>query len=609
MAQAERVADQIVVKADWTEKDLASQVPGLNYQARQDHWTGPLTWGVFVALCGVFSGTRPDGTVMLTLGPELYAWYHGRWDWYSQAIERREWLEDSWSLDLDDRLYGFQEASVGYHVMVHRGTIGSLDCSEMGTGKSCVTLSSLRHWHQSDETALPALIICPNSVKHVWKHEAELWFPKATSYVLEGGVAKRRKQLDEALLDPTALVIVNYEAVKLHSRLAPYGPVRLLRCRECGGARDSDLTASRCHVHPKELQRFKFKSVVVDEAHRMKDPKSQQTRACWAVQHQPSVEHRIALTGTPIANNVGDIWSLMHGLAPQDFPTRTKFLDRYALMSWNHMATLDVVGVRPDTRGEFDQIVVPRFRRVLKEQVLTQLPPKVYEMREAPLTPTQLKLYRQMEDELMVVLEDGDVLVAPTNLVKATRLVQFASASCTITEDGQLRLAAPSAKLDVLEEILAEIGSRQVAVCALSRQLIELAAERLMKLGVSHRQVTGRVPEYQRADNITDFQEGRAQVMLFTVGAGGTGITLTAADTLVKLQRSWSMVEDMQAEDRVHRIGSERHSSITVIDIIAPGTIEVRQRQRLREKREQLEEVVHDREQLMKTPVTLSEVD
>lgn len=611
MATAERVDEQISVSTDWTEKDLASQVPGLNYHAQSDTWDGPLSWGVFVALCGIFQGTKSDGSPRLSLGPKLYEWYTERWGWYSAAISTRDELTYNGIVNFNERLYLFQRASVKYHDTVHGGTVGTLDCSEMGTGKSCVTLSSLRLWHERDGDALPGLVICPNSVKRVWEHEAALWFPEATPYVIEGGSAQRRKLLDEARLDPTALIVMNYEAVKIHSKLAPYGSVRLVRCSACGGPRtNNDVTAARCQVHRKELQRFEFKSVIVDEAHRMKDPRAQQTRACWAVQHQPSVKHRISLTGTPIANDVSDLWALLHGIAPNDFKVKTKFIDRYGLLAWNHQATLDIVGVRPDTRGEFDQVVAPRFRRVLKQQVLTQLPPKVRETRHAPLTPTQRKLYRQMEEELFVTFEDSDdVLVAPNNLTKATRLLQFASASCTLNEAGEVRLAAPSAKLDVLEEILTDIGPRQLAVCALSRQLIELAAERLTKLKVSHRLVTGKVSEYDRADNVKLFQEGRVQVLLFTLGAGGTGITLTAADTIAFLQRSWSPIDNRQAEDRVHRIGSERHETVTVIDVIAPGTIEVRQLQSLRAKLDQLEDVVHDRERLLQTPLTLGEVE
>lgn len=93
MAIASRNGEEISVSTDWTEKDLASQVPGLNYHPQTDTWDGPLSWGVFVSLCGIFQGTKHDGTPRLSLSPELYAWYTEKWQWYSTSIEMRDKLQ------------------------------------------------------------------------------------------------------------------------------------------------------------------------------------------------------------------------------------------------------------------------------------------------------------------------------------------------------------------------------------------------------------------------------------------------------------------------------------------------------------------------------------
>jgi hypothetical protein len=92
VAIASRNGDEISVSTDWTEKDLASQVPGLNYHAQTDTWDGPLTWGVFVSLCGIFQGNKYDGTPRLSLDAELYAWYTEMWKWYTASIELRDKL-------------------------------------------------------------------------------------------------------------------------------------------------------------------------------------------------------------------------------------------------------------------------------------------------------------------------------------------------------------------------------------------------------------------------------------------------------------------------------------------------------------------------------------
>lgn len=586
---------RVVVRTDWTEKDLIKQVPGMRWNSQGKFWHGPLSWATCVILRGVFEQK-------LTVGPRLHEWAVGERYWIDLAMGWREALDDH---DGQGDLYAHQRAGVQFLWVAPFALVGD----QMGTGKTPTVLAAL-DWLQAldGEQALPALVVCPKSVIGHWAREAARWCRSATVYEVTGGAAGRRRVLEEARKDPTALVVTNFEAVKLHSRLAPYGSVRLTRCPACGGA-DERVTPARCHVHLKELNEFGFRTVVVDEAHRMKDPKSQQTRALWAVQHGPTVTRRWSLTGTPIANDVGDLWSVMHGVAPDDFPTRSAFLDRYALLAWNRYAALDIVGVRPDTRLEFDRILQPRFRRVLKDQVLAHLPPKVREVREAPMVPKQRRLYQEMYDELLAQT-DGGLIVSPTNLTKALRLLQFSSSFAEVDPDsGAVRLVEPSPKLDVLEEVLDELGhDQQVAVCAASRQLIELAAARLDKRSETYRLLTGRVPHHERVPNLEAFQRGEARCMLFTIQAGGVGLNMTAASTIVFLQRSWSLVDNLQAEDRVHRIGSEIHESITVVDIVAPDTIEVRQIAKLREKAQRLEEVVRDREKLAQLGVDTSEL-
>lgn len=599
MAHASLAGDEIVLQVTWVEKDRAAQVPGMNYKSRTKMWHGRLSWGTYVTLYGIF-GTN------LTVDQALGAWATHQVERNSYMLSMREALsfsEDNLSTPEYDHLYPHQKVGARFTSTSDGVLIGD----EMGSGKSPQTLVAL----SLTTNPLPALIVCPNSVKTHWAKEAARWYPEAHTYIIGGGAGERRRTIGEGAEDPAALFIINYEAIRLHSRLAPYGGVRLLRCVRCGGG-DDRLTEARCEVHLKELNHLPFKSVIVDEAHRMKDPKSKQTRAVWAVQHGRTVQRRWALTGTPIANDVGDLWSIMHGVAPDDYPTRSKYIDRYALLAWNPHANLDIVGVRPDTKDEFNSILYPRFRRMLKSIVARHLPPKVREVREAPMTAKQAKAYKQMKEEMIAELDDGDQVVASRNLTRSLRLMQFSSAYCQINvEDNKLIMSEPSPKLDVMEEIIAELGGKQVAICAASRQLIEMAAKRLDEATppISYRLLTGKVPPAQRQINIDEFMRGEVQCMLFTIAAGGVGVNMNSADTIVFLQRSWSMLENKQAEDRVHRMGSERHECVTIVDIVAPGTIEVKQLQRLQEKSMMLEEVVRDREQLMRAGLPTDELD
>jgi SNF2 family DNA or RNA helicase len=219
-------------------------------------------------------------------------------------------------------------------------------------------------------------------------------------------------------------------------------------------------------------------------------------------------------------------------------------------------------------------------------------------------------------------MENGDRTVALDPIVMRTRLMQFSSATGVDVEvsfyndpqTGELKrrerviLDEPSNKIDTLLDILDETGSprdrfgrwlKPVVVFAQSTQLINLASKRLERAGIPHGLVTGQVSTFERQMHVDKFQKGEYQAILCQVQAGGTGITLTAADTLVFIQNTDSSVDRKQAEDRIHRIGSEVHSSVQIIDVRSAGTIEETQEWNLAMKQGRLQELLRDRERLL----------
>lgn len=599
-ADYDAVTGDVTVTSDWRYKELVKAVPGARWDARAKLWRLPAAWASLVTLRGVLGDE-------LTVGDALteFAWRLRR-EFVDPALALRSVLNSTSNAVPVEGLFPFQRSGVDFMRTAGSGLLGD----EMGVGKTVQALTLLRVTDQ----ALPALVICPNSVKYHWARLAATWLPEATAYVVDGPAARRRKTLKTALADPAALVILNVESVRLFSRLAPYGSVRLARCRVCDPRHgDEGLTTARCEVHDKELQAFAFRSFICDESHRIKDPKAKQTRAVWSVAHQPTIRYRWALTGTPIANHVADLWSIMHAVAPDDFPTRQKFVDRFALLGWNAFGAQTIVGVRPDTRAELFRLLDPRFRRTLKAQVLPQLPPRVREVRHAELPAGQLRAYRELERCLRTRTTDGELLVAKNHLVAKTRLLQFAAANLTVAKPDpddvttwEVELREPSAKLDVLVEVLDELGvtardytGSPVLVAAEHKQLLALAGRRLDDLGVPWALLTGDVAPVDRERALDALNAGTIRALLFTSRAGGTGLDMSAAPTLVNLQRSWSLVDERQKEDRNHRIGSERHDRVLVVDVVTRGTVEEDQVTRLHEKFERLEELTRDRAALL----------
>lgn len=585
---------RINVASGFRDKDAVKQVPGTRWDPDQKTWHAPLSW----AACKQFRGVFGD---RLKVGPALAAW---AWNEYQNRVQRVEQLKQLEDVDteVDQDLWAPQRVGVEFLTIVGQGLLGD----EMGTGKTVQVLRALRRLGPG---ARPVLVVCPNTVKRTWSELAAQWTPELDVRVIQGSAAKRRKQIQAFIDDGADVLVLNWESVRLHSRLAPYGSIRLKKCAACDPREgDSELPAARCEVHPKELNEIRWGAIVADEAHHAKDPKAKQTRAVWAVAHQQDA-YRFALTGTPIANHPGDLWAVLHLLKPEEWPRKTAYVDRYALATWNPFGGLDIAGLKPETRDEFYQIFDSRFLRRPLSAVMPHLPPIVEEQRYVELVPRQRKAYRQMLEQQIAILEGGDgesddeatgALVATNPLAVMIRLIQFASAYAEIDEDGHALLSEPSCKLDALEEIADDLDEPMV-VFAESRQLLQLAEQRWAKKGRSYVSVHGQVDEATRAYNVQLFGQGQVGACFVTLGAGGEGLDglQHGARVEVWLQRSFSLLKNKQGEGRLRR-GGQAADSLLRIEVVSEDTIEEHQRALLAAKDVRFEEVVRDRDALLK---------
>ncbi len=576
----------ILLTTDWRYKELCKSLPGASWSPKDQVWRAPLSWTTCLALRSTFR----DG---LTIGPNLTAWAENE---LTTRINPSNAFRELESADGDEDLFPHQRAGVQFLKTARRALLAD----EPGLGKTAQAIRALKAIQDSGEDVFPALIVCPNTLKKNWAREFGRWWPGVKTQVIKGTSTQRKKQFESG----ADVYIINWESLRSHSRLSGYGSIALVHCKPCGGLNES-VTENRCEVHPRELNEIDFKAVVADEIHRSKDPKSKQSRALWSA--TGDAEIRFALTGTPIANNVVDLWSILHWLSPRDWPSKTKWIDRMIDIMLNAFGGMMVIGVKPMMQDEFYKSVNPVMRRMLKKVVLPHLPPVVNERRDVEMPPKQKKAYEQMRDTMIAELESGDALTAPSILTQTTRLLQFASSYADLVVDestGEMKtvLTEPSCKVSSLMDDISngDFGDDSVAVCAVSRQLIEILSAAMTKAKIPHGLITGAQNEDERQKAVDDFQEGRVKWILFTAQAGGVGITLTTARRLVMLQRPWSLVDHKQALDRVHRIGSEIHDSILIMDYVTEGTIEERVLQVLETKSDNFEQIVRDKDQLIK---------
>lgn len=577
--------EHIRIETEWRYKELCKSIPGASWNAKDQVWRLPVSWASCLALRSVFKDE-------LIIGDRLSAWAATE---RANRIDPANALRDLDTYEGDEDLFPHQRAGVAFLSTARRALLAD----EPGLGKTAQTIRTLKKMSET-EPVFPALIVCPNTLKKNWEREFKMWWPSVRVQVIKGSAGQRRKQFETE----ADVYVINWESLRGHSKLASYGSIALARCTDCGG-HDESVTYNRCEVHKRELNDIDFKAVVADEIHRSKEPKSKQTRALWAATGDADI--RFALTGTPIANNVLDLWSILHWLSPDEWPSKTRWIDRMIDTMLNAFGGMMVIGVKPHMNDEFYATINPRMRRMLKARVLPWLPPVLKERRDVEMSTKQKKAYKQMLEVMIAELEDGGAVVAPSALTQTTRLLQFASSYAEISIDeitGEMRtvLTEPSCKVDALMDDIknGDFGDDSVAVCAVSRQLIELLSKALTDAKIPHGLITGAQNEDERQKAVDDFQSGKIKWILFTAQAGGVGITLTAARRLVMLQRPWSLVDYKQALDRVHRIGSEIHDSVVIMDYVTEGTIEERVIDVLDTKADNFENIVKDKHQLLR---------
>jgi SNF2 family DNA or RNA helicase len=528
----------------------------------------PATWAAVVQLAATFSPGYFGGGWYP--GPRLEAWINER------TAERLTAAAPGCTITYTPpaglRPYPWQVEGAA----LIAATGNALITDEPGTGKTITTILGLvERWARAGEAEPwltgPALVICPASVVDPWVTAWQTWAPHVRAVAYRG---PKRK----ALLGTADVYITSYETARVD---APAVNAKgLAPLRELG-----------------------VQAVVIDECHMVKNHQTARSQAVRRLSKHASAV--IALSGTPITHHPGDLWPTLAAIEPHAWPSRGRWVSRYCLTLPGDYDE-EVLGLLPATEPEFRLTMLGQMRRVAKADVLAELPPKVYSTRTVELPKEWRKAYDAMEEQMLAELPDGEELSVMSTLAKMTRLNQLASAPATVAvsyetdaegierEHVTVTLRGPSWKVDALLEVMAERPGQPIVAFAPSKQLIKLAGAAASAEGYRVGYLTGDVTGPARAAVVEAFQRGGLDLICVTTGAGGVGITLTAASTCVFLQRPWAFVEASQAEDRLHRIGAEGHASIEVIDIVAKGTIDSRVRAVLRERGQALADLLQD---------------
>jgi len=419
----------------------------------------------------------------------------------------------------------------GFDFLCHltKARLGGILADDMGLGKTLQTLGWIA-WmkHRQPRSFKPALVICPASVLHNWRREAEKFTPDLKVLVLESGSERHNLRRQIPHFD---IIVTNYA---------------LLR---------RDLAA---------LQKFSFSAVILDEAQFIKNPDAQVTQSV----KQLKAAQRLALTGTPLENRLLDLWSITDFVQPGYLGNQERFTQTYDIRGEGEEAATTA----RIARRRLSAKLRPLMLRRLKKQVAKDLPDRIEERRDCELGEAQRQLYlaelrRSREQVMKAVAEKGLHKSKMHVLAALTRLRQICCHPLLVGND------SASGKTDTLFELLEPLLAEGQKVLLFSQfvQMLKLLETECAERQIPTYVLTGETKERQAV--VQAFQnEENASVFLLSLRAAGTGLNLTTASYVILYDPWWNPAVEAQAIDRSHRIGQTQ--TVNAYRLIAPGTVE-----------------------------------
>ncbi|WP_306471855.1 DEAD/DEAH box helicase [Bacillus sp. AFS015802] len=444
---------------------------------------------------------------------------------------------------LDTKLREYQKTGFRWMKTLSHYGFGGILADDMGLGKTVQSIAFIvSELEEIRAGKHPALIVCPSSLTYNWKSECEKFAPGLNTLILDGNKAERRKK-QKKMMDAD-VIITSYPLLRGDSKW--FG-----------------------------LQ--EFHTVFYDEAQAFKNPLTQTAKSVKGIQ----AKNRFALTGTPVENSLEELWAIFHVV----FPGLFRGLKDYSRL----------------TKKEIAKIIRPFVLRRLKEDVLSELPGKEESIDSTELLPQQKELYAaylaKLKHDTMKHLDKNTLRKNKIKILAGlTRLRQICCHTSLFVDGYQGSSAKFLQLMDMLEE--ARLSGRRVLVFSQFTKMLEMMGRELSSNGQSYFYLNGNTPSEERVEMCNRFNEGERNLFLISLKAGGTGLNLTSADTVILYDTWWNPAVEEQAADRAHRMGQK--NKVQVIKLIAKGTIEEKMNELQDKKRHLIKEVLDPDERIDK---------
>jgi len=460
------------------------------------------------------------------------------WSGMTQAIERARRLaipadqkapQELVPSGLGAKLRPYQEAGVAWLAELIEHEAGGVLADDMGLGKTLQTITHLLREKRSGRMDRPSLIVMPTSLVGNWKRELEKFAPELKVVILHGPKRDAQRSATasaDVILTSYPLLVRDLE----HLRAQPY-----YLC-------------------------------ILDEAQAIKNPRSLAARAV----RELVTQHRLCLSGTPIENNLEELWALFDFLMPGHLGDAERFRSQFRIPIERLGNQLKLEALR--------SAVAPFVLRRMKETVAKDLPPKTQIVRAVELTGDQRELYESIRvaahgDVRRAIREKG-VQGATVAILDALMKLRQVCCDPRLVSVPSARRVKESAKLELFFDLLeTQLGQkRRVLVFSQFTRMLDLIGAGLEERNIPYVELTGATQERQRV--VDRFQAGEVDVFLISLKAGGTGLNLTSADTVIHYDPWWNAASQAQATDRAYRIGQTR--PVFVYNLIATASVEER---------------------------------
>lgn len=444
------------------------------------------------------------------------------WKAYIQRLKEIQNLDTNLPSTLQADLRDYQIDGFQWLMRLAHWGVGACLADDMGVGKTLQALAVIL----TRAPAGPTLIVAPTSVCLNWVSEAQRFAP--TLNTIQFGHGDRQKMLDN--LQPFDILICSY-----------------------GLLQQEELAQM--------LALVQWQTIVLDEAQSIKNFATKRSQAAMNLQGG----FKLITTGTPIENQLGELWNLFRFINPGLLGSLESFNQRFAI-------PIEKFGDR-QARNQLKKLIQPFLLRRTKNQVLAELPSRTEIVLHVELSREEMAFYEALRREAIAKLSESDAAAGQKHLQVLAEIMKLRRACCNarlVMPDTPL----PSAKLQLFGEVLLELLDNRHKALVFSQFVdhLHIIRDYLDKQKIRYQYLDGSTPAAERKKRVDAFQSGEGDIFLISLKAGGTGLNLTAADYVIHMDPWWNPAVEDQASDRAHRIGQQR--PVTIYRLVAKDTIE-----------------------------------